>query len=311
MSKREEALEIISQVGFPSAQKNERSALVLLVLLGLRENDPWEDAKQPLLRIVDIMDEMKEHYGKEYAPNSRETIRRHTIHQFEDARIINRNADDPSRPTNSGLTNYSVTDEFLNLVRLYGTKSWDNGLKGFKADFSTLKNIYLEERDILKIPVKTPGNIIYELSPGGHNELQKAIVEEFGAYFAPGSKLLYLGDTSNKYLHIDSHTLKKISLPEIAHDKLPDVVLYDEDKNWIYFIEAVTSHGPINPKRRLDLLSLLKDSEADPIFVTAFLNGSDYKRYATEIAWETEVWIADNPKHMIHLNGHKFLGPWN
>ncbi|MFS2517149.1 MULTISPECIES: BsuBI/PstI family type II restriction endonuclease [Parabacteroides] len=28
-----------------------------------------------------------------------------------------------------------------------------------------------------------------------------------------------------------------------------------------------------------------------------------------DIAWETEVWIAENPGHMIHFNGDRFIGP--
>ncbi|MFZ4890581.1 BsuBI/PstI family type II restriction endonuclease [Enterococcus innesii] len=154
-----------------------------------------------------------------------------------------------------------------------------------------------------------PNGEQFNLSPGDHNILQKEIVEEFAPIFAPGSQLLYLGDTANKFLHIEKEKLEGLKFPPVSHDKLPDVVLYSQQKNWVYFIEAVTSHGPISPKRRLELLDIVKDSDVKPVFVTAFLTTQDFKQFVTEVSWETEVWIAEQPKHMIHLNGDKFMGP--
>lgn len=90
---------------------------------------------------------------------------------------------------------------------------------------------------------------------------------------------------------------------------MPDVVLYKEDKNWIYFVEAVTSVGPVDFKRILELKELTKNVQAGKIFVTAFPDFKTYKKFLETLAWETEIWIAEIPDHMIHLNGDKFLGP--
>ena len=161
---------------------------------------------------------------------------------------------------------------------------------------------------MLLVPVKI-NNRDYTFSAGKHNELQKAIIEQFASRFAPGSTCLYVGDTTKKDLVKDIKKLEELGIDITLHDKMPDVVLYREDKNWLYFIEAVTSVGPMDPKRILEISEMTKNVTAGKIFVTAFLNFESYRKYSNQLAWETEVWIADIPDHMIHLNGNKFLGP--
>lgn len=104
--------------------------------------------------------------------------------------------------------------------------------------------------------------------------------------------------------------LRELGIPEMNHDKLPDVVLFDENRNWLFLIEAVTTHGPVSPKRHAELESALKDCTAGRIYVTAFLDFGTFKKYAADIVWESEVWIADVPDHMIHFDGERFLGPY-
>ena len=149
----------------------------------------------------------------------------------------------------------------------------------------------------------------FQFSTGKHNELQKAIIEEFAPRFAPNSEYLYVGDTIEKDLVKNVDKLTELGFEITLHDKMPDVVLYREDKNWIYFVESVTSVGPMDSKRILELIEMTKNVTAGKIFVTAFLDFKTYKRFSETLAWETEVWIAEMPEHMIHLNGDKFLGP--
>lgn len=310
MSKRIEASEILKSLGLPAKQQNERSALTLLALAGLEEGTPWADAQQPLLRIWDIMGWMRDKYNKDYAANSRETIRRQTIHQFEQARLVNRNPDDPSRPTNSGDTKYQLTDEAAVVLRAFGTDGFSTACEAFIQQHGSLTAAYQRSRDMLKVPVTMPGGGQIELSPGVHNELQRHIIEGFAPRFAPGSIVLYVGDTAEKRLVVATDRLQELGIPEMNHDKLPDVVLYDEKRNWLFLIEAVTSHGPVSPKRHAELETALKDSKAGRVYVTAFMDFAGFKKYAAEIVWESEVWIADFPEHMIHFNGDKFLGPY-
>jgi hypothetical protein len=253
---------------------------------------------------------MRDQYGKDYAANSRETIRRQTIHQFEQARLVDRNADDPSRPTNSGNNCYSLTDAATTVLKTYGTATFDGSVEKFVQKFGQLERAYNKRRDLQKVKLKLPRGVTIQLSPGKHNALQVAVVEEMGPRFAPGAKLLYLGDTAKKHMVCATDKLAKLNIGITEHDKLPDIVLYDAKKNWLFLVEAVTSHGPVNPKRHAEIENMLAECPADRVYVTAFLDKATFRSYAADIAWETEVWVAETPDHMIHFNGPKFLGPY-
>jgi len=309
MGKIEQAQEILEEIGLPSAQQNEISALTLLALAQLSERSAWKDATNSMLRVHDMLIEIKQRYGREYAENSRETIRRRVLHQFEQAGIVIRNADDPTRPTNSGLTNYMLTDLALAVVHAYGSSKWKAKVKDFASQQGRLLDVYQKAREQTKIPLQVGEGKIYKLSPGKHNNLEVAIVEEFGPRFAPGAKLIYFGDTAKKTLILDEVVFRKLNIPVSEHGKFPDVILYDSKKKWLFLIEAVTSHGPVSPKRHVELEKLFEKCKVAKIYVTAFLDFATYKKYANDIAWETEVWIAKMPSHMIHLNGDKFMGP--
>lgn len=306
----EEALEILTALGLPRQQRNERSALTLLALAGRTNQNTWKEVQTPLLRIVDIMDRMRNDFGKQYAPNSRETIRRQTIHQFEQARIVDRNPDDPDRPTNSGLTVYRLTNAIIPVLRAYGTKSFEREVKKFVRAHGTLTNQYNQLRRRHSVPVTLPDGSVLNLSPGKHNKLQRLILEEFAPRFIENPVLAYFGDTAVKHLFVDSPTLKSLGIPVTEHDKLPDIVILSPEKNWIFLIEAVTTHGPISPKRHIELEKMLSGCSCGRVYVTAFLTFRAYRKYAEEIVWESEVWIAEAPDHMIHYNGDKFFGPY-
>ena len=147
-------------------------------------------------------------------------------------------------------------------------------------------------------------------SEGEHNELQKAIVEEFLPRFGYGAEILYIGDTSNKYLYLDKKKLEELNFFEISHEELPDIVAFSRKKKWLYLIEAVHSSGPISELRLLQLKKLTINCTVDLVFVTAFLNRKKFRQFIQDVAWETEVWIAENPDHLVHFNGEKFLGPF-
>lgn len=310
MSKQEDAMEIIKSLGLPRQQQNERSCLTLLSLSGLKPRDPWSKTKRPLLRIWDIMSWMRDYYGKDYAANSRETIRRQTIHEFEQARLIDRNPDDPTRPTNSGDTVYQLTKEAAGVIEAFGSRSFSQRCERFIESHGRLAIAYERARSRVKVPVTLPDGSKVKLSPGVHNELQRLVVEEFSPRFAHGAVVVYLGDTAEKRLIIAISILEELHVPELNHDKLPDVVLFDITRNWLFLIEAVTAHGPVSAKRHAELEAMLKDCPAGRVYVTAFMNFSTFKKYASDIVWESEVWIAEFPDHMIHFNGDKFLGPY-
>ncbi len=309
MSKIDEARDILEQLGLPPTQRNDMSCLTLLALTGLSENDAWNQAAKPSRTIHEILGFMRDAYGKDYAENTRETVRRRVIHQFVQARIVDRNPDAPDLPTNSPRTHYGLTDHALTLLRLYQSSSWASKLSSFRASHGVLLEIYQRRRRMREIPIRTSTGEEIRLSPGMHNELQVSVVNNFGPKFAPGAMLLYLGDAADKLLHLENDMLARLGVPISEHDKLPDIVLYDEERNWLFLIEAVTSHGPVNPKRFQELEATLEDCTATRVYVSAFPDFRQFKRHADDIAWETEVWIAEIPDHLIHFNGDRFLGP--
>ncbi len=307
MGKIDEALSILKALGLPKAQQNERSALTLLALVDLKKNSPWSKAKSRLIRIHDILKFIQEKYGKQYAENTRETIRRQTLHQFEQAALAVRNSDDPSRPTNSPNNVYTVADEGLEVIRKYRTKEWKKALEEFLKLKGRLVDLYDKRKRALYSSVKLPNGTSIDFTPGKHNKLQIKILELFRAQFCPNSKIVYVGDAARKLLLKDEAVLKRLNIPITEHDKLPDVVLYDKSKKLLFLIEAVTSHGPLSPKRQIELEKVLAGCKVKKVYISAFPDFREFKRHIDNIAWETEVWIEANPAHMIHFNGPKFL----
>ncbi len=307
MSKIEEAVAILKALGLPKAQQNERSALTLLALMDSKKDAHWSESRKRSIRIHDILIFIQENYGRQYAENTRETIRRQTLHQFEQAGIVTRNPDNPFRPTNSPNTVYAVSDEALEVIKKYGTLEWQLAIEEFAKSKGKLIEKYEKRNKKYLIPVDLPDGTLVNFSPGKHNELQVKIIKEFRIRFCPDTKVLYVGDAARKLLYIDEELLKELKIPITKHDKLPDVVLYDKNKNHLFLIEAVTAHGPLSPKRQMELEEILKPCKIVKIYVSAFPDFREFKRHIDNIAWETEVWIEDNPDHMIHFNGQKFF----
>ena len=312
MSKITEAQEILKALGLPAAQQNEMSALTLLALCGIKEKSNWADAKRTSLGVTKgIMTFMETNYKRKYAANTRETVRRFVLHQFEQARIVDYNPDQPDLPVNSPKAHYAVSLEALDVIVKYGKRSWKAATTKFTTEVAHLAKTYAKERATKLVSVTLPDGLKLKLSSGKHNEVQKAIIENFLPQFAKDGSVVYLGDTAKKNLHIDEELLKELGIPIDQHSKLPDVVIYDKGKNWLFLIEAVTSHGPVSPKRVVELEKFLNGCEAGKVYVTAFPDFAEFKRHSKDIAWETEVWIVESPTHMIHFNGDRFMGPRN
>lgn len=301
---------ILAALDMPRAQQNERSALCLLALLNLVPGRKWSQAGNPLLGITPIMDWARQHYGKDYAPNTRETVRRQTMHQFVEAGLALYNPDNPSRPVNSPKAVYQIEPSTLVLLRTYGSRQWKANLAAHLAQRQTLSERYARERDMNLIPVRLASGKEVRLSAGKHGELIRAIIADFAPRFVPGGLLVYAGDTGDKWGYFDEALLAKQGVTLDAHGKMPDVVLYCPKRKWLLLVEAVTSHGPVDGKRHDELARLFAKSTAGLVYVTAFPDRSLMARYVPEIAWETEVWVADAPSHLIHFNGTRFLGPY-
>ena len=119
--------------------------------------------------------------------------------------------------------------------------------------------------------------------------------------------MIYVGDTDEKFAHFDKSIFANLGITIDYHGKMPDVIIHFTANNWLILIEAVTSHGPINPKRKKELETLFKSSKIPLVMVTAFLSRKAMVGYLTEIAWETDVWVAEDVTHLIHFNGQHLL----
>lgn len=305
-----ETIAVLTALQFGPKQRNETAAYTLLALLDLRPDVSWADGQAPLCGITPIIDFIAKIYNVHYAPNTRETIRDDAVKYFVEAGLLLRNPDSPERPTNSGKTVYQIEPSALALLRKVGTGEWQSALKKYLASREDLTNEIARTRHLTRVPVTLPNGSQVALSPGGQNPLIKSIIEHFCATFIQGGVVVYIGDTENKFVYLEAKHLAALGVELDSAAKIPDVIVHDKAKNWLLLIEAVTSAGPVDGKRRKELKELFAGCKAGLVFVTAFETRRAMQSFLSHIAWESEVWIAEDPNHMIHFNGERFLGPY-
>lgn len=305
-------LDILGEVGIPldgTERRLEKMSMACLAVGDIRAG--FQEAKSAddgfFLTSREIITYENKNYGESISLGSYDDIRRKDLQLPVQAGIIINSSSLSIQATNNPKRAYALHPLFADLVRSYGSSQWNSKVKFYKSKMLLLKEELERKRELEKIPIKLPSGINLRFSAGEHNQLQKYIIEDFLSRFGMGAEVLYIGDTSDKLLYVKQNVLKQIGFFTLEHEELPDVVAYCKDKNLLFLIEAVHSAGPMSEIRVRNLKRQLEKCTAFPVFVTAFLNKKDFRRWVTEIAWESEVWIADNPEHMIHFNGYKFL----
>ena len=307
-------LDILSVVGIPiedlpSDRRREKMAGACLATGQITAS--LKEAKSVMngsfLKTRDIIDFENAHYGENISPGSYDNIRRKDLKLLvEEGLVVNSSSIDHAA-TNNPNRGYALDAQFANLLKAYGTKMWNEKLAVFLEVRNKVKAELEHKRAMARIPVTLPSGVSLELSSGEHNLLQKKVIEDFLPTWGMGAQVLYVGDTSDKYLYCDEKALEKLHFFPLKHDELPDIVAYSKTKNVLFLIEAVHSSGPMDEVRVSRLKRLLADCTANAVFFTTFLNKKTYQKYCLDIAWETEVWIAEAPNHLVHHNGHKFL----
>lgn len=313
-----EALYILESLGIPfeglTERRLEKMAMAFLAVLKVKRSKDWKTAKQngegwaPQTR--QIIEYINLAFFESISSGSYDDIRRKDLKLLTVAEIVERAAKDPNAARNDPTRGYSLNPAYTSIVRSFGSKGWDARAKRILKNRGSLREVFAASRNIRKVSVQILGGKTLEFSPGKHNDLQKMIIEDFLPRYGYGAEVFYVGDTAQKFLLLEKEKLEGLNFFEIKHGELPDVVAYSSKKNWLYLIEAVYSSGPISPIRLEELKRLTKDCTADIVFVTAFLDKATFRQWAPEIAWETEVWIADAPDHLVHFNGDKFIGPY-
>lgn len=310
MSTVEEARMILRALKFDDKRSNAMAGRTLMALAGVDANITWSEATTERMGVRGIMDWMRERLDYQIAENSRETVRRFVLHQFIEAGFCLHNDDEPSRPTNSSLNNYRLNPEVITVIRQFGTSDFASAVAEYLADAPGLARQYAQARKIARIPVKLPNGIQISLNGGGQNSLIKAMIEDFCGFFVPQGEVLYVGDAESKLKVFEEDRLRLLGVKLDRHGKFPDLIVYRPDKNWLFLMEAASTHGPVDHTRKNELSQIFTSREAGLVYVSCFPDLVTMRRFLTNLAWETEAWVATDPTHMIHLDGDKFLGPY-
>lgn len=260
------------------------------------------------LKTRDVIIYVNKHFSEEISSGSYDDIRRKDLKFLTVAEIVLHSS--PNSATNDSTRGYCINPMYAELIKDFGSKDWPKKVADKLKSVEPLNQKLKRQREIEKVSVTLPSGGKLKFSAGKHNELQKAIIEDFLPRYGFGSEVLYVGDTTDKYLHLEENKLEALNFFEISHEELPDIIAYSKTKNWLYLIEAVHTSNPINEIRLLQLQKLTEKCKADIVYVTAFLTRPKFRQFIAGIAWETEVWIAENPDHLVHFNGDKFLGPY-
>lgn len=305
-------LDILGEVGIPldeTPRRLERMAMACLAVGHIKSS--FQEAKSAddecFLITREIITFENKHYREDISSGSYDDIRRKDLLYPVQAGIVLNSSAFDTQATNNPTRGYALNPLFAKLLKSYGTLQWETELGIYKEQVKLLKEELERKHNLEKIPVKLPSGTDLLLSAGEHNILQKHIVEDFLSIFGMGAEVLYIGDTSDKYLYKNEEVLDQIGFFTLEHEELPDVVAYCKEKNLLFLIEAVHSAGPMDEIRVMKLKKQMENCTATPIFITTFLNKKEFRKWVTDIAWESEVWIADTPEHMIHFNGYKFL----
>lgn len=285
--------EILKRLGFDPRFNTEQTAICVISLF---ENHP------KLIRIHDIITYAKNKLNKNYAENTRESIRKGSTKRLVNHGLAISNKDDPSRPTNSGRTNYCLTDDFYEILRS-GGKSQEKRVQTWNELHGSM--IAQIDDTTHNVTVKFPDGKTYELSPGAHNLLEKYIVERFVLSMIKKPEMVYLGDTRKKMLFVNENLVKKLGIILDEHDKLPDVIVWSHTSRRFHVIESVTSVGPVEESRKREIDYIINgktDKKYDITYTTAFLDRKTFSRFAGIIASDTSVWIASEPDGLIQYS---------
>ena len=311
-----EALFILEKLGIPLADKTSRAkekiAMTFLAVIDVKSSAEWSKAKDSndkrSLKSRDIIRYINTNFNEDISSGSYDDTRRKDLKLPVMAGIIVQTKPDSAR--NDPERGYALNPEVSSVVRAFGTKEFNALLKQFIGLRGKLTERLEPARNIKIIPIKLNSDKILKFSPGEHNRLIKEIVEAFLPRYGFGAEVLYVGDAAHKLIYMEKERLKQLNFFELSHGELPDVVAFSQSKNWIFLIEAVYSSNPISASRHFQLRKLTTECKTPIIFVSAFLNKETFRRFACDISWETEVWISENPDHLIHYDGERFLGPY-
>lgn len=311
---------ILEAIDFPfealKAKWQERAPKLVLALARIKpegclaDAKPWGTPGQTVLGSRQLIAILNADWGEAIGMGSYDEVRRSCVKFLVEAGVALKDPDNPQKSPNAPNTGYAISPEFGRLLAAWDTNDWGYEYGEFTSNLVSLREKFRQERAMSLVPVTLPDGTRLELSPGSHNELQASIIDHFIPRYAHGAEVVYIADALARQLYKNDDLMQELGVFDLDHRQLPDVIAYKRDQNWLYIIEAVANSGHVSPLRLIELKRLLESCSAPPVFVTAFPNYEVYSKFADDMAWETEVWIASHPTHLIHYDGKRFLGPY-
>ena len=296
----------LRQLRFPERFNTEQTAHCVLAMADCAPRDSLvlgHTALREGARIHDMIEFARAELGKDYAENTRESIRKSSCKQLVDHGLAVANPDDQNRSTNSGNWHYVLGEDFLAILDCADNPKRLKLIAKWLAGHRERMHYALELDAAHKHKAKLPEGVEITLSPGRHNALVKMILEVFLPRFVEGPRTLYVGDTRDKMRYVNEPLRFELGITLGVHEKLPDLLLYSEKQDRLFALEAVTSVGPITDLRRREIAELL-GAAVKVVYVTAFPTKLEFKKFADQLAWGTVVWIAEEPEHIVRFNGH-------
>lgn len=312
-----EALFIIEQLGIPTegltGRDKEKMAMALLAAGDVKKSSDWSKIKSANdgygITTKQCIDFYNTYLDENMSKGSYDYVLRDGLNKLIIGGIVDRSK--PEANLSDSTRGYRISAEYARIICKFGQSDWEKQVEIFNKTHKTYQERINQIRDIPQITVRTVDGKEFQLKDGEHNLIQQQVITEFLPRFGYGATVLYCGDSDNKYGVInEKDKLEEIGIHDLSQGKLPDVVAYSEEKDWIYLIEAYHTSNPITPERKFELEEMVGENAEKCIFITAFQSNESYRSCTEELAWETEIWIATNPDHMIHRNGCRFMGPY-
>ncbi len=215
-----QTLEILETFGIPidkmTPRRSERMALAFLAVIHKDINNSWRDIKDSSdsasLKTRDIIDILNDKYEENISSGSYDDIRRKDLKFLLLGGIILHS--NPTSARNDSTRGYVLNPfyaEFIRNIKSKISSAWKSYVKKKLKNEKSVKDMLVSKRNIQKIPVKLPSGEKITFSPGEHNLLQKAIIEEFLPRYGYGCEILYVGDTADKLLLKNESKLKELN----------------------------------------------------------------------------------------------------
>ncbi len=312
-----EALFIIDQLGIPleglTGRDKEKLAMALLAAGDVKTSKEWRKVKSTNSGYSITTKQCVEFYNTYLEENmskgSYDYVLRDGFSKLLIGGIVERSK--PESNLSDATRGYRISTEYARIISKFGQKDWEKQVEIFNKTHKTYRERLAQTRNIPMINVKMPDGKEFQLKDGEHNLIQQQVIIEFLPRFGYGATLLYCGDSDNKYGVInEKEKLAELGIKDLSQGKLPDIVAYSAEKDWIYLIEAYHTSNPITAERKYELEQMMGECADKCIYITAFESNDAFRSCKEDLAWETEVWIVTNPDHMIHRNGFRFIGPY-